>query len=245
MRLRTIHKVLLIVVLVLYVLSVTLILLIGYSPWIALTWSLMTFIGADFPIDFSLPDKANPLAFLSNILSVVGSLIITILLTSLFYQLLSKINISEKIMLRRVSALKNHIVIYPANRIARYLAEELKRNRLSFVILDPSIKNVQAYRSEGMLAIKGDAIDPSSLEKVRLKNAAGLILLSEDKIKNALAAIAARKINDKIRLAARVRSIDDIGKMKRISINYIIMPEVAVGDEIGNFLLMACKTRKA
>jgi len=135
MRIRTVHKVLILALFILYIVSVLIIWSIGYSLGIALLWNLLTFIGADFPIDLSLPDKANAPVFLSNVFGVIGSLILTILLTSFFYQLLSKINIREKIVMGRVKRLKGHFIITPANKIASYLVDEFKKNKIGFVVL--------------------------------------------------------------------------------------------------------------
>jgi len=56
-----------------------------------------------------------------------------------------------------------------------------------------------------------------------------------------LAAVTAKRINNKIRIASRIKRVDELAKMKRVGVNYIVMPEVAVGDELGNFLLRHMK----
>ena len=241
MRIRTVHKVLILALFILYIISVLIIWGIGYSLWVALLWNLLTFIGADFPIDFSLPDKANPLAFLSNVFGVMGSLILTILLTSLFYQMLSKINIREKIIMGRVKRLKGHFIITPTNQIASYLVDEFKKNKLGFVVLDPSQKNIEMLIKEGVLAVKGDPLNIEALENTNIKSAAALLLLNDEILKNTLAALTAKRINNKIRIASRIKRVDELAKMKRVGANYIVMPEVAVGDELGNFLLRHMK----
>jgi len=241
MRIRTVHKVLILALFILYIISVLIIWGIGYSLWVALLWNLLTFIGADFPIDFSLPDKANPLAFLSNVFGVMGSVILTILLTSFFYQMLSKINIREKVVMSRVKRLKGHFIITPANKIASYLVDEFKKNKLGFVVLDPSQKNIEMFIKEGVLAVKGDPLNIEALENANIKSAAALLLLNDDIVKNTLAALTAKRINNKIRIASRIKRADELAKMKRVGINYIVMPEVAIGDELGNFLLRHMK----
>ena len=241
MRIRTVHKVLILALFILYIISVLIVWGIGYSLWVALLWNLLTFIGADFPIDFSLPDKANPLAFLSNVFGVIGSLILTILLTSFFYQMLSKINIREKVVMGKVKRLKGHFIITPANQIASYLVDELKKNKLGFVVLDPSQKNIEMLIKEGVLAVKGDPLNIEALENANIKSAVALLLLNDDIVKNALAALTAKRINNRIRIASRIKRVDELAKMKRVGINYIVMPEVAIGDELGNFLLKHMK----
>jgi K+ transport systems, NAD-binding component len=241
MRIRTVHKVLILALFILYIVSVLIIWSIGYSLGIALLWNLLTFIGADFPIDFSLPDKANAPAFLSNVFGVIGSLILTILLTSFFYQLLSKINIREKIVMGRVKRLKGHFIITPANKIASYLVDEFKKNKIGFVVLDPSQKNIEMLIKERIPAVKGDPLNVEALENANIKSAVALLLLNDDIVKNALAAVTAKRINNKIRIASRIKRADELAKMKRIGINYIVMPEVAVGDQLGNFLLTHMK----
>ena len=241
MRLRTVHKVLILTLFILYILSVLIILSIGYSLWVAILWNLLTFIGADFPIDLSLPDKANAPVFLSNVFGVIGSLILTILLTSFFYQLLSKINIREKIVMGRVKRLKGHFIITPANKIASYLVDEFKKNKIGFVVLDPSQKNIEMLIKERIPAVKGDPLNVEALENANIKSAVALLLLNDDIVKNALAAVTAKRINNKIRIASRIKRADELAKMKRIGINYIVMPEVAVGDQLGNFLLTHMK----
>ena len=241
MRIRTVHKVLILALFILYIVSVLIIWSIGYSLGIALLWNLLTFIGADFPIDLSLPDKANAPVFLSNVFGVIGSLILTILLTSFFYQLLSKINIREKIVMGRVKRFKGHFIITPANKIASYLVDEFKKNKIGFVVLDPSQKNIEMLIKERIPAVKGDPLNVEALENANIKSAVALLLLNDDIVKNALAAVTAKRINNKIRIASRIKRVDELAKMKRVGINYIVMPEVAVGDQLGNFLLTHMK----
>ncbi len=244
MRIRTVNKILIISFLLLYAISVLLIYSLGYNIWVSLTWNLLSFIGADFPVDFSIPDKANAIAFLSNVLGVIGSLILTILLTSFFYQILSRVNIKKSIAEAKIRGLKHHTILYPSNKIAEYLAKDLARNKIEFLILDPSKKYVEEYIDEGMLALEGDAFDPVALEKAKIKEASKIILLNEDITKNALAAISAKKMNNKIRIASRIKKVDDIAKMKRIGVDYLVMPEIAIGDEIGKFLVKEAILKK-
>ncbi|MGC8662276.1 MAG: potassium channel family protein [Candidatus Micrarchaeia archaeon] len=241
MKIRTVHKVLLLVYIILYILSIALILRLGYPLWIALVWNLVSFVGADFPINFSIPDQPNPLAYINNIFGVLGNLILIILLTSFFYQVLSEINLKETFINYKIGKLKNHIIITPANKMALYVAQQLKQNNINFVILDPSKKNVEECLDEKLLATIGEGSDMLALDIAGAKHASTIVLLNEEGIKNALAAISARKLNNKIRIASRVKSPDEIAKIKRVGVNYIIMPEFAIGNEISNFVLKYTK----
>ena len=64
-----------------------------------------------------------------------------------------------------------------------------------------------------------------------------MMLLGDDDIRNILIAITAKKLNKKIRIAARTKTEEDIPRMHMVGINKIIVPEIAIGDEIAGFLL--------
>ncbi len=234
--LRAVQKLLIGLLLAIFIVSTLLIVYIGIGLMPAMLWNFLNIIGATFPIEMALVDSTNIFAFTSSVLDIIGELIITILLTSMFYQALGRINIKRGIIAHRINALNRHIVITPVNGISINIAKMLKKNRIPFVIIDPRRKDVERFIEEGMLAVQGDASQASTLAEAHIEKASNLLALEEEDIKNVLIAVTAKRINGKLRIASRIKKSEDTARMKRVGINYLVMPEVAVGDEIAGFI---------
>jgi voltage-gated potassium channel len=230
--LRAIQKLLIFVLLAVFVISTLLIIYIGIGLVPAMLWNFLNIIGAAFPVEMALVDTANVLAFTSSVLDIVGELIITILLTSIFYQLLGKINIKKSVIAHKIKGLNRHIIITPANGIAINIAKMLKKNNIPFIVVDPQRKEVDSLIDEGMLAVQGDASQANALVEARVDRASNLLVLDSEDIKNVMIAVTAKRINNRLRIASRIKKLEDTARMKRVGINYFVLPEVAIGDEI-------------
>ncbi|MDE1827803.1 MAG: NAD-binding protein [Candidatus Micrarchaeota archaeon] len=233
---RAIQKFLVLILLVIFAFSVVAALAAGQSPFISVFWSFMNIIGADFPPNNGLIDPTNPLLLIASTLDIQGRLIITIVLTTVFYQLLGGINLREKFVQGKIARLSRHVVIVPMEGIALEVAKQLKGAGKEFIVIEPNLRATRKLLDEGMLAINADATQQQTLERAGIKRASHLTLLGEDDMMNTLIAIEAKKLNPSIRIIARIKRQEDVGRMTRAGISSLILPEVAVGNEIAMFM---------
>ena len=236
MEFRAIQKLLFGLLVAIFLISVGAAIVANESPFIAVFWSFMNIIGADFPPNTLLIDPTNPLLFIAATIDIQGKLIITIILTTIFYQLLGRINLKEKVIQRKITKLSRHIVIAPMDGIAIEMGKKLRQAGEEFIIIEPNPRLVKKMIDKGVLAINADPTQTDALEMAGIRRASYLMLLDEDDVKNTLIAIEAKRLNGKIKIIARIKRQEDIARMKRAGIGRLILPEVAVGKEIGDHI---------
>ncbi len=237
MKLRNVQKLFVVLIVVFFMISTSLTFLEGFDLRTSAFWSFMNIMGAAFPPNPSLVDAANVGILLSLIFGIMGEFLVTVLLTTVFYQYMASINFRAKVADYRRRKLSRHVLLTPINSFSIDLAKTLKRNKIPFVLLDTHRGLVDRLNGEGMLALYGDSTQVSSLAYAKILNASYMMLLGDDDIRNILIAITAKKLNKKIRIAARTKTEEDIPRMHMVGINKIIVPEIAIGDEIAGFLL--------
>ncbi len=236
MRLRAIQKFLIIALVIMFIISVIAVYATGESVFAAVLWSFMNIIGASFPVNLMLIDEQNLLIFFVEAMDIAGKLIVTIILTTIFYQMLEKINLKEKIASTRLRNISGHVVITPANGIAIETAKKLSKQRIDFVVIDQKPSVVNRLIDQGIFAISGDPTQVETLDRAKLRRASRLVLLDEDDVNNTMIAVEAKAMNSKIKITSRMKRQDDIARMTRAGISSLLLPEVAQADEIAAFL---------
>ncbi len=244
MRIYTVQKIFIVAIFALFAASTAITMLEGFGIESAAFWSFMNILGSTFPTNLKLIDAENPGILISLIFGIVGEFFVTVLLTTVFYHYMSGINIRARIVDYRRKKLKRHVILTPINAFSMDLASMLKKNDIPFILLDQREKLVDRANREKALSAYGDPTQASSLAYARLQNASYMILLGEDDIRNMLIAITARKLNKRIRIAARTKTEEDIPRMHMVGINKTLLPEIAIGDEIAGFLLKQKKQKQ-
>jgi hypothetical protein len=241
MKMKMIFKLSITIILFLIFLSFLLFFYGGETiPEAALT-SIMNVIGAQFfPFKgFVIPSDIDVLT--GEIFGVIGEIIITIILTTAFYEFLKHIDISERMANRKLNSLSEHIIITPINDFSIELAKKLKSANVSFLLVDTNRSNVIDALGIGLLSVNINGINKKSIDKTMFYNAKYLILLGENEIDNVITAISIRSANPDIKIISRAKRKDDMERIMAAGANDIILPEQAIGDEIGKFFINAIK----
>lgn len=241
-KIKAIQKFLAIILVGIFLSSTAAALLDGQSLFVSLFWSFMNIIGADFPPTQALVDTQSIYILFAATLDIQGKLIITIILTTIFYQLLGRINIKERFVEQKMKGLANHIIIVPIDGIASEIVKMFKGAKKEFVVIEQNVRMIKKITDQDMLGLNADPSNPDVLEMAGIKRASYLMLLDEDDVKNTLIAIEAKKLNPKIKIIARIKRQDDIARMKRVGIGRLILPEVAIGNEIAAFVSKSTKS---
>ena len=238
-RLRAIHKISIIVMVAVFLASTLLVSLANYSIPAAALFSFMNIIGATFPPNLMLLDQNSPFVLASIVLAAIGSLAFTITFTTLFYELLRSIDIRYAFAKRRARSLSGHVVITPINEMGIGLAKKLVENKIAYVFVDDNMQGVRRALRNGFLALHGDPTKEEALAEARVSRAIAVCTLHEEDTKNAFIAIEVRRAEGQRRIGviSRIKKPEDIPKMERAGLRKIILPEAAVGVEMGDFLV--------
>jgi voltage-gated potassium channel len=122
---------------------------------------------------------------------------------------------------KKLSEIKDHIIICGYGKMGREIANELPKNRI--VVIDSRAEKVNVARENGYIAILGDAIEEEVLERARIRRAKALIACMTDAA-NAFTIMAAKDLNPNVYTLAILRSPDAEKKIKRTNVDRILSP---------------------
>ncbi|MEM0148873.1 MAG: NAD(P)-binding protein [Candidatus Micrarchaeaceae archaeon] len=238
---RAIQKLLIISMLAIFAASTVAIYAVEKDFFIAVIWSFINIIGVELPPSEALVDTANPLVVAALSIEIIGELMFVILVTTILYDLMGKVNFKRKAVADKARNASNHIIMTPFNKIAAEMSKKLAASNVPFVIIDRNRQKVDAAIREKMIAIEGTPKEIASLSAANAQKAYALVLLGEDDMENTLSVIAAKHLNSRIKVAARIKKEEDIPRMRRAGVSHLVLPEHAIGDEIASSIIGAMK----
>jgi voltage-gated potassium channel len=125
---------------------------------------------------------------------------------------------------RMLNALSEHYVLCGYGRIGAIIAEEFRRQKTPFVIVDRNVDRVNAASAAGHLAVVGDASREDTLRSLHIDRARGLVAAVGTDAENVYAVLTARVMNGELFVIARAESDDSIAKLKKAGADRVISP---------------------
>ncbi len=235
-RFRMIHLLSAAVIVVVFAASVALVYAANFGIGAAVLFSMFNVVGATFPPSASLVDAKNPFILTAVTIGAIGNIAFTIIFTTLFYQLLGSIDLRYLVSRQRIRVESKHMVITPINGIGLNLAKQVRAQGIGVVFVDNDGLRVRKAIKDGFLALHADPTQQESLLGARIGEAAVLLALDDNDIENTFVTLAARSANSRIRIISRVKRLEDISKMERAGARRVISPEVAIGEEMADFI---------
>ena len=136
-----------------------------------------------------------------------------------------------------IEALREHYIICGFGRVGRRVAEELRHEGASFVVVDYSPDAKEAAEEEHVLFIEGNGTDDDDLRNAGLDRARGLVAASDDDSDNLYIALSARAANPDLLIVARASTEDAAKKLRLAGADRIVQPYQAAGRVMANYLL--------
>lgn len=104
---------------------------------------------------------------------------------------------------QRISRLRDHFVVAGYGRVGRYACDELAREQISFVVVDPNEHAAPELASSGIPLVVGDASDDAVLDDAGIRDARGLICATDSDATNIAITLSARALNPDLTIVAR------------------------------------------
>jgi voltage-gated potassium channel len=104
---------------------------------------------------------------------------------------------------RMINSLSDHYVVCGFGRIGSIVANEFKRQKTPYVIVDRSADRVAAATAQGHLAIEGDASREDTLRRLGIERARGLVAAVGTDAENVYAVLTARVMKSDLFIIAR------------------------------------------
>jgi CPA2 family monovalent cation:H+ antiporter-2 len=179
---------------------------------------------------------------------ILGSAIITILLTPFVFSLTSKISVmrrtamqvagrGEKQLATGTSSLSNHVIVCGYGRVGGTIARILSQLAIPYVVTDLDPKTIAELQAEGVRCVYGDAGNPNVLHQAGIKEAIILVLAVADPVAVRLALDYARQVNPSLEVIARAHNDSEFKFLQARDVSGVVRPETEAGLEIVRHIL--------
>ena len=125
---------------------------------------------------------------------------------------------------RMINHLSDHYVICGYGRIGSIVANEFKRQKTPFVIVERNPEKVAEANQRGHLAVEGDASREDTLKQLGIDRARGLVAAVGTDAENVYAVLTARVLKGDLFIIARAEGEDSISKLKKAGADRVISP---------------------
>lgn len=129
---------------------------------------------------------------------------------------------SERVMLKKISRLREHVIICGLGRAGSSAMAQMRKDGISFVGIDNNEVHCKQLEEQGELVIIGDATEDSLLEKAGIAYASSLISALPEDADNILISMAAKDLNKKIRVVARSNRKENEKRLVRAGADWVI-----------------------
>jgi len=174
--------------------------------------------------------------FFTIMIGISATIVVLIYFRIFQYNLFS--NIAQKIMEKKIAALKNHYIICGVGRVGLQVAEELSLEKVDFVVIDKDPAKIDLCKKRGWLCIRGDsAVQEEVLKEAGIERAKALIIAIDKDADAVFVAVTAKSINPHIFIIARAASEEVASKLEKVGVERIAMPYKIGGYHMANMAL--------
>jgi voltage-gated potassium channel Kch len=164
-----------------------------------------------------------------------------IFLTGTFVQLITLSQLQQFFGYRRmqkdIDRLSGHVVICGFGRIGQTLARDLRAGRSDFVVLERSETKVEMARTQGFLALQGDATSEDVLESAGVRRARALATVLPDDAANVFITLSARSLNKEMSIIARGEAPSTESKLLQAGATRVVLPTHICAERMAELIL--------
>jgi voltage-gated potassium channel len=125
---------------------------------------------------------------------------------------------------RMINSLSDHYVVCGYGRIGSIVANEFRRQKIPYVIVERSPERVREATAQGHLAVEGDASREETLKSLGIERARGLVAAVGTDAENVYAVLTARVLKNDLFIIARAEGEDSQQKLKKAGADRVISP---------------------
>lgn len=183
---------------------------------------VMTLIGA-----------ANPRTLGGEVVAIVVAVVSVGVILSFMTQILGPAALSEyweRLRTRRVSRMKDHVVLCGFSDTSRALLERLPRDGVLVVVKDKDTADRLAGR--GVAVIQGDYESRDILRQAGVPESRAVVAASEEDSENAFVCLTSKRLAPNVRVIATVSSQENREKLGDAKADHIISPALLSAQAI-------------
>ncbi len=136
----------------------------------------------------------------------------------------------------------DHVIVCGCGRVGERLATLLANNKEKVTVIERDHYIVEIHEKGGNFALlEGDPANPVVLKAAGIESAKWIAVVTGDDKTNMVISTLARKMNPKIKVAARVSSQDDLDIFMKLGVDLLVFPEIVAGIQLGEAILQKTK----
>lgn len=143
----------------------------------------------------------------------------------------------RKKMVKRITRLKDHIILCGFGRMGRHIAEDLDEEKLPFVIIEGDETLAAELDDLGYLYIIGSASSDEILKLAGVERARGLISVVGTDAENVYTTLTAKSINPGCQVVARALTDESEPKLRTAGADRVIRPYELVARRIAQLVI--------
>ena len=138
---------------------------------------------------------------------------------------------------RMLDTISDHFIICGYGRIGSIVAQQFRRQRIPYVVVERRAERVQTAIAEGALGVEADASREDVLKRCGIERARGLIAAVGTDAENVYAVLSARVMRPELFIVGRAETEDATIKLKRAGADRVISPYQIGGVQIAQTAL--------
>lgn len=132
-------------------------------------------------------------------------------------------------MYQKIQDLEAHTIVCGFGRHGRQICEELTKNNLPFVVIEPEVKQFEDLRELKYFFLEGDATADEVLIDAGIHKAKAVVVTYSENAFNVYTVLTARQLNPKLRIITRATDRVAEKKLLRAGANHVVLTEVIGG----------------
>jgi len=132
-------------------------------------------------------------------------------------------------MERRLSRMKDHVILCGWGKIGREIARECMRGGVGVCVVEQDERKALLAVEEGLTALAGDATDEHVLERAGIRQARGVLTALPKDSDNLFVTLTARELNPDLLIVARGLEPSSDARLRRAGANQVVSPYVIGG----------------
>lgn len=186
-------------------------------------------------------EEVHPLSTIGEIFTLVLVLIsfgTVIYIGGIGIQIIIASNIfKRRRMQHKIDKLNDHYIVCGYGRMGTHICEELVLEGVPFVVIENNATNHTKLDEIGYVYDTGDASHDSTLERVGVKRAKGLIAVLPNDAENVFTTLSAKYLNPKIFVVARAVEDETEPKLMKAGADRVVKPYELGGVRMASLVL--------
>lgn len=152
--------------------------------------------------------------------------------------ILSKNNLRDKKVQKKIDSLKNHIIVCGFGRNGKQAVQKLLDYNRPFVVVERDEDVAERFQDDRTLFLIGNAVEDEILMNAGIERASTLICATPSDADNLFIVLSARQINKGLKIISRASEETSYKKLKLAGADNVIMPDKIGGEHMASLVVV-------